>query len=334
MTFERQSIKQEQKFGKTVRKQRMAVKYSESYINSILDEDELDFRTIPELLQHHATVSPNKAAFVFLSTETDRITVSWQEVFEKSQQFARATVQLGVKPKEIVAICYRTCPEWIFTNFGVIMAGAVPISLSFTYEDGSDVIAMMKLLANCAAIFIDPGLNDGTWNIFKKIIDRFDKNGNLVSSQMPSLRYMASLFAPADSENILTFDELIKQSKVSTPLPKIHSEDIIGLFQTSGSTGMPKVIAHTHKFYNYLGLSSQYLESGPDEIIYNDRPFSWLGGYPDNMYQGETRVTRSGMCKAPESSTDYLYNVIMQERCSSIVLLPARIEEMMQMEVI
>lgn len=312
----------------------MAVKYSESYINSILDEDKLVFRTIPELLQHHAIVIPNKAAFVFLSTETDRATVSWKEVFVKSQQFARALVQLGVKPKEVVAICYRTCPEWIFTNFGVIMAGAVPISLSFTYEDGSDVIAMMKLLANCSAIFIDPGFNDGTWNILKKLIDRFDKIGNIVSSHMPFLRYMASLFKPAKTEDVLTFDELLKQSRESTPLPEIHSEDIMGLFQTSGSTGMPKVIAHTHKFYNYLGLSSKYLESGPDEIIYNDRPFSWLGGYPDNMYQGETRVTRSGMCKAPEDTNDYLCNTIMQERCSSIVLLPARIEEMMQMQVI
>lgn len=314
----------------------MAIKYKHSYSKTNLDEDKLDFRTIPELLYHHATVSPNKAAFVFLSTESEREVITWKEVFNKSQQVARSLMQIGVKQRDIVAISYRNCPEWLYTEFGVIMANAVPVSLSFTYEDGHDVIAMMELLENCSTILLDPGINDATWDILKKIIDKFDKEGNVCSSQMPSLRHLVCLFKPekVDEKEILTFNELISQANDSTPLPETNIDDIMGLFQTSGSTGVPKVVAHTHRFYTYCGQTVQHIELGPDEISFNDRPFSWLGGFPYNIYHGETRVTRSGMSEAKESRTvDDLRNVIMQERCTNIMLFPAAIEELCQKEI-
>ena len=312
---------------------KMEGKYTISYNKVDLDESNVDFRTIPELLQYHATVTPNKPAFVFLSTNAGREIVTWKDTFEKSQRFAKSLTKLGIQPKEVVAISYRTCPEWLFTNFGAIMAGARPISLSFTYEDGSDVIAMMERLETCSAIFLDPGLNDATWNIFKQLVDDFNKKGHVKSSQMPSLRYLAALFKPEGITEILTFNELLYQSNEDTPLPKLDVDEIVALFQTSGSTGVPKIIAHTHRFFNYVGFLFQYLGFGPDEIVYNDRPFSWAGGCPDNLYHGETRVTRSGMCKTPENTTDWLFKAIVEERCTCTLLFPAMIEELLQREV-
>ena len=304
-----------------------------SYNKVDLDESNVDIRTIPELLQHHATVTPNKPAFVFLSTNAKREIVTWKDAFEKSQQFAKSLVNLGIQPKEVVAISYRTCPEWLFTNFGAVMAGARPINLSFTYEDGSDVIALMKRLETCSAIFLDPGLNDATWNIFKQLVDDFDKQGHVKSSQIPSLRYLAALFKPEGITGILTFNELLNQSDEDTPLPKLDVDEIVALFQSSGSTGVPKVIAHTHRFFSCVGFFYEYVEFGPDDIVYNDRPFSWAGGYPINLCLGETRVTRSGMCKASQNTADWLFKAIVEERCTRAFLFSAVIEELSQREV-
>ena len=273
----------------------MDTKYTMSHIKAEINEDEIELRTIPELLKTHETSTPNKEAFVFVSTEEERKAITWKDVFDESQKPARSIVQLGVKPKEIVAISYRTWPEWIFTNFGVIMAGAIPLGLSFTYEDGSDVVALMKLLKTCSAIFVDPGEHNTTWNILRNLVESYDEDGHARSSKMPYLRYLACLFRPDEDNNVLTIGDLLKRSKQETELPNIDIDDIMGLFQTSGSTGAPKVIAHSHRYFNYLGACGKYLESGPDEICYNDRPFGWLGGYPDNVYQGETRIARSGI---------------------------------------
>ena len=304
-----------------------------SYASVDIDEDKVKFRTITELLRYHATVTPRKSAFVFLSTESKKETVTWMEVFEKSQQFAKSLVKLGVQPKDVVAISYRTCPEWLFTNFGAIMAGARPISLSFEHEDKNYMIAIMEHLKTCSAIFLDPGYNDISWNIFRKLVEHFDKEGNVKSSRLSSLRYLITLCKPEGITDILTFSELISQSNKDTCLPKTDLDEIVALFQTSGSTGTPKVIAHTHRFFNYLGLFFQHLQLGPNEIVYNDCPFSWVGGCPDNLYQGETRVTRSGMCKAPENTADWLFKVIVQEKCTSTFMFPALIEELLQREV-
>ena len=310
-------------------------KYTMSYNKEDMREDAVNFRTIPELLRHHATVTPNKPAYVFLSTDSERKNiVTWNEVFEKSRRIAKSLVQLGIQANEVVALSYRSSPEWIFTNFGIVLAGARPIGLSFTYEDGSDVVAMMKCLEKCSAIFIDPGQNDATWHIFRKLIDTFDETGNVRSAHMPTLRHVAALFKPEGVEDILTFDDLLTKSNEDTQLPKVDIDDIAALFQTSGSTGLPKVIAHTHRFFNYIGFYNQHLNSGPEEIMYNARPFSYAGGCTDNLYQGETRVTLSGICAPPKNMTDWLLEVIPEERCTTTILLPASIHELMQREVI
>ena len=71
-----------------------------------------------------------------------------------------------------------------------MMAGARPISLSFTYTDGSDVIAMMKRLETSSAIVLDPGVHGEKWRIFKSLISYHDKNGIVKSDKMPFLRYL------------------------------------------------------------------------------------------------------------------------------------------------
>ena len=310
----------------------MADKFAASYVKGTGNLCELQYRTVPDLLCHHARVRPDKTAFVFLSTELARETVTWKELYDKSIKIAKSLVVLGVKQGETAAISFRVCPEWLFVHFGVIMAGAIPVGLPFASPDGSDVMLMMSRLKSCAAIFLDPGPDEYAWKIFRSLVDDFDEKGNLKSSKMPTLRYLACL---SNMEGVLTLDKLADLAQEDTELPDVREDDIMALFQTSGSTGVPKLIVHTHKslshcvsFFKLTGLTGD-----DDDIIYNGRPFSWMGGYPMNIYNGETRVTRSGMSAVPENMTDFVFSAIQQERVTFIFTLPSFITELMQKEV-
>ena len=310
--------------------------YEKSYAKGTGNVTEEKYRTVPDVLRHQATVRPNKTAFVFLSTEAARQVVTWKEIYDKSLNIAKALVELGVKPKELVAISVRDSPEWLYIHFGIILAGAIPFGLSFMTPDGNDVINLLQRLGNCSAIFLDPGPNDSAWNIFKTLVESIDEKGNLKVPKVPSLRYCVCMFTHNNIQtSVLSLADFQTTASEDTQLPTINEDDIQVLFQSSGSTGVPKVIAHTHKS---LSHSAKYfkltgLTGKDDDVIYNGLPFRWMGGYVWNMYHGETRVTRSGMSKMPDNMAEFVYNAILQEKVTFLFTLFSFVAALMERKV-
>ena len=313
----------------------MSETYQQSYAKGPKDNYKPAYRTAPEFLRHQSMIRPEKIAFVFLSTDGMRQTVTWKLLYTRSVEIAKSLVVLGVNPGEVVAISVRDSPEWLFIHYGIIMARAIPFGLSFMTPDGSDIISLLKRINNCSAIFLDPGPNDDAWNIFKSIVEVLDDKGRVTSSKIESLRYSVCMFKPNDPTDLMTLSELVNMAREDTHLPDIHEDDIQMLFQSSGSTGASKVIAHTHKsltnsvrFFKLVGLSGD----GAD-VVYNGLPFRWMGGYMWNIYQGETRITRSGMCKMPDNMSDFVYNAILQEGVNYVFTLPSFVDDLMKQEV-
>ena len=129
---------------------------SYSYVKGT-DTDKHRCKTFTECIRYHAEKKPTREAVVFTSTDGTREAVTNKKLNEKCREVARAYIRIGVKPKEIVAINLKPCQDWLFLTFGAMFAGAVPISISFTYTDGSDVIAMMKKLKTCSMLIFEPG---------------------------------------------------------------------------------------------------------------------------------------------------------------------------------
>ena len=202
-----------------------------------------------------------------------------------------------MKPSEIIAISMRSCSHWLYAVFGAMIAGVRPIGLSFTYTDGSDVIAMMKKLQTCSAIILDPGAEGETWNVFLKLVNSYDDKGNVQSDKMPYLRYL--IYHDSGNKqtpNVLTVEQIIKWNSLDITLPYLKSDDITMMFQTSGSTGVPKVVAYTHgTFVNVVvGLSDDFKGFlDPKGSVFNDRPFTlgrWLSLHRTEWYNSSDTI--------------------------------------------
>ena len=114
----------------------------------------------------------------------------------------------------------------------------------------------------------------------------------------------------------------MKWNNPDITLPCLKSDDIAMMFQTSGSTGVPKVVAYTHwTFVNVVGglLNDFKGFLDPKGSVFNDRPFTWAGGFPFTILSGTTRVTRSGFCEPPEDLVCFLIDVIKRERCTDLL---------------
>ncbi|PJE77823.1 putative fatty-acid--CoA ligase FadD10 [invertebrate metagenome] len=70
---------------------------------------------------------------------------------------------------------------------------------------------------------------------------------------------------------------------------------------------------------------------GKGESYFNDRPFSWIGGSIIYcLLQADTRVFRDGRITAKGGDIMDLWNIIMEEKCTSGFLLPFTIYDMLQ----
>ena len=290
----------------------------------------MSLETIPDYLNFHYKTHPDREAYIFAHTDGSRTAVTFRQLYEKAIILAKSFLTLGVKKDEIVAVSMKSCPEWLYTTFGAILAGARPISLSFTYSDGSDVIMMMKKLETCSAIVLDKADD----SVFQKLVTHCDKEGHVRSELMPYLRYLVCQQSHVKSDSVLTIEDMMKWETQTNILPTLKADDIAFLLQTSGSTGAPKSVAHTH--HSFVACFAPFAElfSDSDYIrMFNDRPFTWAGGFPRNIITGEVRVTRYDYSDPPKDLVEFILGVVKREKCNFLIAPPPLLHSLIEQQV-
>ena len=290
--------------------------------------------TIPEYLYYRFQNQPDKEAIIFAHTDGTRTVVTFRQLYENANALAKSFLKLGVKESEFIAISLQSCPEWLYATFGAILAGARPISLAFTYTDGSDVIGMMKKLETCSAFILDPRSDENNWNVFQKLISCFDTKGHVQSKSMPYLKFLICRERPKNNDDMLTIEDMMSWENKDVKLPQVDPDDIATLFQTSGSTGFPKACAHTHRSVIASAVSfADLLPASENDIMFNDRPFTWIGGFPFTVITGDTRVTRYGYDETPKDLVGFLFDVIRRETCTNVMALPPLLNSFLDRQV-
>lgn len=230
-----------------------------------------------------------------------------------------------MKRGEIVAVNIRPCPEWLFMVFGSVLAGAVPVGIVFTYTDGSDLIAMMKKLGKCSLLALDSDEDGNNWEIVNKLVDDYSVDGHVSSTAMPNLRYLVGHNCKDGISGIKTVDDLLAVEINGVQLPELAEDEPAILFQTSGSTGVPKLAAHTHASLMSYRRTSGYEYFSNQHRSFNNRPFNWIGGFPISVLLGQTRVAMSGMGEAPKDQLSRIIEIIAEENVTCAFVLPPHV---------
>lgn len=98
----------------------MALSYLSS--NTALD---IPYTTYPDLLKRRAEESHDKVVYIFIDDDNARFELTYGDLYDKANKFAKTLVQMGVKKGDIIGLSGRNVPEWLIANFGVQMAGDV-----------------------------------------------------------------------------------------------------------------------------------------------------------------------------------------------------------------
>src|SRR3546814_13551079 len=85
--------------------------------------------TLGALLRSSAASHADSPALIFPDRK-----VSYRKLNESARAWARTFIALGIKPGDNVGILLTTRPEFVELMFGIVMAGAVAVSVNARHQ--------------------------------------------------------------------------------------------------------------------------------------------------------------------------------------------------------
>ncbi|MDR1806233.1 MAG: acyl--CoA ligase [Clostridium sp.] len=157
-----------------------------------------------------------------------RKTLTWAEFDEQTNRFANLLLRRGVKKGDKVAILLMNCIEWLPVYFGTLKAGAIAVPLNFRYA--SDEIRYCLDLADASVLVFGA-----------EFITRMEA----IQNEIPKLKLQLFVgeACPRFAEDCLA---LAAECSAQKPAVAIGDEDDGAIYFSSGTTGFPKAILHSH----------------------------------------------------------------------------------------
>lgn len=286
----------------------------------------LTYETIPERLELQAELNGDKEVYVFLDPDGTRTSTTARELHEKSKRIAKALARLGIIKGDIVALCLPNDFDGLLWLFSVIYAGGIVMNIRSEKEDGSDLKGVLSR-AGAKAFIINPGTSNAIFKACMNFVNEFDKNGNAISDAVPTLQFFLSV-KDVEGEKLLTTQELLhKDTESETELPRLDPNDISHMFLTSGSTGEPKFIQVSHfQTMSTCKFIPDLMKCNPGDIMYTERRFAWMGGFPYMLlHDATTVVTKTTAIPSMDEHCKFTLNAIINENCKVAGLFPATI---------
>ncbi|HEX7054608.1 MAG TPA: AMP-binding protein [Burkholderiales bacterium] len=275
--------------------------------------------TFPKLLMHHARVRPSSPAI----REKDLgiwQTWSWAEFAAEVRAIACALAELGLKRGEHFALVGDNRPRLYATMAAVQCLGAIPVPL---YQDA--IAAEMAFPISNAGIALAFAEDQEQVDKLLEIAPQCPTLARIVYDDPRGMRHYRH-------DNLIAYDELLAKGRerlaarpsfVDEEIAKGTGGDTAAMFFTSGTTGVPKGVVHTHASLIGPSRTAAELEGlGPDDVILAYLPPAWIG---QNIFSCAQAYVAGYCICCPESAETVMND--MREIAPTYYFAPPRVLE-------
>jgi acyl-CoA synthetase (AMP-forming)/AMP-acid ligase II len=258
---------------------------------------------IGSLLTRHARYRPDHLAFVF---QDQRWT--WRDLNCNINRLANALLSLGIQKGDKVATILPNSAELYETYWAVTKIGAVIVPLSTLLLRP----AMKSLLQDSDSVVLITNAN-------------FANDINAIKAELPAIaegRYLLT-----DDTEIPGFQNYhVLKASSGDQEPEgmvIHPDDPFNIMYSSGTTGLPKGIVHTHRIRAAYGTSfAASYRMTPESVTMHAGAIVFNGAFVDLMptiFVGATYILLSQF-----DPISYI-EAIEREKVTHVMMVPAQI---------
>ena len=179
---------------------------------------------LPQVISQNARFLGSKQAVV-----CDDLSVSWAAFGDGTSQLGNALLKSGLEHGERVVILMKNSYEMAEAMFGVIRAGLVAVPLNVSISD--DAVAGMIENAGARAVIASGEHVHRVESIRSMIADRIGK------------RFVS---VDADVDGWTAYKDFKAGASTAEPDVAIKASDECNIIYSSGTTGLPKGIVHSH----------------------------------------------------------------------------------------
>jgi long-chain acyl-CoA synthetase len=187
------------------------------------------------------------------------VDVSYAQLAEKVKHVALGLIDLGIKPGDKISILSNTRPEWTYSCFGILGAGATCVSI---YQTNSPEECHYVLHhSESRAVFVEDQEQ------LAKVRE--------VEAELPALEMIFVMEPEGDIGGAVAMDDLCARgrrrpdSDYGERLAGVGDDDMCLYIYTSGTTGPPKGCLLTHS--NYRKVTNMAQAEGvfsDDDLVY------------------------------------------------------------------
>ncbi|MBE6627583.1 MAG: acyl--CoA ligase [Ruminococcaceae bacterium] len=230
-----------------------------------------------------------------------RTEMTWEEFDRKSNLFANLLLSRGIKKGDKVAILLMNCLEWLPIYFGILKTGALAVPLNYRYT--SEEIRYCLKLADVSVLVFGP-----------EFIGRVEE----ICDRIPKVKF--NFYVGADCPRFAeSYDKLVNYCSASDPAISLTEQDFAAIYFSSGTTGFPKAILHTHEALvhscrveqNHHGQTKDDVFLCIPPLYHTGAKMHWFG----SLIVGGRAVLLKGV------KPEWILKAVSEEKCSIVWLL-------------
>ena len=283
--------------------------------------------------RHMQTPVRNKIAFYWEGDDGSNRTVTYEQLYQMTNQFARGLQKLGVKKGDRVAIYMPAIIEQIVAVLAVARLGAVHTVVF----GGFAASALRDRIIDAQArvvITADGNYRAGKHIELKKITDEAVSETPTIEKVVVVRRLGTNV--PMQEGRDVYWHDLLADIPADTVVPceQTDSEDMLYILYTSGSTGKPKGVVHTQGGYavGVYTTTKFVFDLKDSDIFWCTADVGWVTGHSYIIYgplmNGATGVLFEGTPTYPQP--DRFWSLVEKFKVSIIYTSPTAIRGLMR----
>ncbi|MFA9373081.1 MAG: aldolase/citrate lyase family protein [Poseidonibacter sp.] len=269
---------------------------------------------------HVGTPKENSTAMIIEDDKLGTDEITYKDLAQKSDQICNFLTGLGLEARDRVLVCLKNSLAYPISFFGAIKAGIIAVPTS-TLLSGSEV----KYLAEdsqASAIVLSATMYDN-------LVPYLENLDNLKTIIVAGIDSTDGLSIPKGM-NVYSFSEILEKTDTTANHYKSKSGEPAYLVYTSGTTGYPKGVLHSHRSLVGRTPATEYwFDFKENDRIMHSGKFNWtyvLGSaLMDPLFNGHTVIAYEG-----GNDAGTWIELIKKHKCTIFIGVPTIYRQIVQ----